>query len=315
MSLGRLDSWSLCFSPYTFPRIFIIVAVLVEIPFSSLWPFAPQYPAIASHPFSRPEQIRLACYNIQSGRQGRLESALRASYALYAMDQMNVDVGILTEAKLTEGIYTRRSSGYTVVATRAVSYNQGGVALLYRENNVGFTVESVAATHGPNVLRFILRYGAQPVAVVECYCPPSDNNAELENIALALAACPQGIPKVVLGDLNADLGSLGRHRDVESATLMGAHDLADILPFFKNRQHEWSAAVTWQQHRHNFVVSSRCDYILASDPGIFSNCQILEPSLFCSDHRLVLEVIRGAPEREQRANLEGRDRFPLRLPK
>jgi hypothetical protein len=42
--------------------------------------------------------IRIATYNIRSGRAGRLEMALRA------MNQMNVDIGILMEAKLTDGI-------------------------------------------------------------------------------------------------------------------------------------------------------------------------------------------------------------------
>ena len=49
-----------------------------------------------------------------------------------AMEQMNVDIGILTEAKLTGGIYTRYSSGYNVVATSARVHNQGGVALFYK---------------------------------------------------------------------------------------------------------------------------------------------------------------------------------------
>ena len=73
-------------------------------------------------------QIRLATYNVRSGRAGRLEIALRA------MEQMNVDLGILTEAKLTDGIYTRFSSGYHVVATDARVHNQGGVALFYRDS-------------------------------------------------------------------------------------------------------------------------------------------------------------------------------------
>ena len=48
--------------------------------------------------------IKLATYNIQSGRGGRLEMALRE------MAIMNIDAGILTETKLTDGIYTRFSS-------------------------------------------------------------------------------------------------------------------------------------------------------------------------------------------------------------
>jgi hypothetical protein len=50
----------------------------------------------------------LASFNIQSGRNGGLEAALRA------MDQLGVDIGFLMETKLTGGIYTRHSLGYDV---------------------------------------------------------------------------------------------------------------------------------------------------------------------------------------------------------
>ena len=43
-------------------------------------------------------------YNVTSGRNGRLEQALRA------MKVANVDVGVLMEAKLTKDIYTHHGS-------------------------------------------------------------------------------------------------------------------------------------------------------------------------------------------------------------
>ena len=84
----------------------------------------------------------MAMYNIQSSRTGWLE--------------MNVDLGILTEAKLTNGIHTRYSSGYQVFATEARSHCQGGVALFYRYSPF-WQVESIWR-YGPNVLKaFSLR--------------------------------------------------------------------------------------------------------------------------------------------------------------
>ena len=59
-------------------------------------------------PIRRRTTATLATYNVTSGRNGRLEQALRA------MKVANVDVGVLTEAKLTKDIYTRFSSGYHV---------------------------------------------------------------------------------------------------------------------------------------------------------------------------------------------------------
>lgn len=73
--------------------------------------------------------IAIATYNIQSGRNSRPETALRA------MEQMNVDLGLFTEAKLTDGIHTRYSSGYHVFATRARVHNQGGVGLSFTESH------------------------------------------------------------------------------------------------------------------------------------------------------------------------------------
>ena len=98
-------------------------------------------------------RINLATYNIRSGRGGNLEIVLRA------MEQMNVDIGILTEAKLTGGIYTRYSSGYNVVATSARVHNQGGVALFYK-NSPDWQDESMRH-HGPNVISFQLVAASQ----------------------------------------------------------------------------------------------------------------------------------------------------------
>ena len=50
-------------------------------------------------------KIRLATLNIRSGRAGGLEAALRA------LRQGNIDVGVLKETKLTDGIHARQGEG------------------------------------------------------------------------------------------------------------------------------------------------------------------------------------------------------------
>ena len=67
--------------------------------------------------------IRFGTYNICNGRKGGLESALQG------MSQANMDLGILQETKITNGVYTRGSAGYKVIATDAPSRHRGGVAL------------------------------------------------------------------------------------------------------------------------------------------------------------------------------------------
>ena len=67
--------------------------------------------------------IRFGTYNIRNGRNGGLKLSLRG------MAQANMDLGIFQEKNCTEGIYTRESAGYRVVATDAPSQPRGGVAI------------------------------------------------------------------------------------------------------------------------------------------------------------------------------------------
>ena len=57
----------------------------------------------------------LVTYNIHNRHNNGLE------LALWGMSQDNMDLGIFQETKLTDGIYTRGSAGYSVVATDAPS--------------------------------------------------------------------------------------------------------------------------------------------------------------------------------------------------
>ncbi len=67
-------------------------------------------------------------YNIRSGRDGGVESALQA------MDGIGADLGIPMETKVTDGIYTRKSSGYSIVVLNTPSTHQGGIALFWQPN-------------------------------------------------------------------------------------------------------------------------------------------------------------------------------------
>ena len=70
--------------------------------------------------------IKFGTYNIRNGRNGGLESALRG------MEQANMDLGIMQETKITDGVYTRASAGYRIVATDAPSRHHGRIAMFYR---------------------------------------------------------------------------------------------------------------------------------------------------------------------------------------
>ena len=85
-----------------------------------------------------------------------------------------MDLGILQETKLTDGIYTRRSAGYSVVATDAPIRHRGGVVIFHR-TAPHFAVEEVGK-YGPNVIGFQLATGARRWYIVGCYLAPNNTS-------------------------------------------------------------------------------------------------------------------------------------------
>ena len=80
--------------------------------------------------------IRFGTCNIRNKKYGGLKSTLRG------IGQANMDVGVFQETKLTDGIYTRGSAGYRVVAMSELIRQRGGVALLYWDSST-FVVEAI----------------------------------------------------------------------------------------------------------------------------------------------------------------------------
>ena len=106
---------------------------------------------IAMEPPSQAEgsgSFTMASYNIRSGRNGGLESALQV------MKLMGVNFGVVLETKLTMGVYTRWSSGYNVRSTHAPSKWQGGISLFWRTSEM-YEIKEVELC-GPNMLSFQL---------------------------------------------------------------------------------------------------------------------------------------------------------------
>ena len=88
------------------------------------------------------------------------------------MGQSNVDVGVLQETKLTDGIYTRRWYGYKVVATLAPRRHRDGVALFYWESPA-FAVEAIFQ-FGANVIACQLETGERRWYIIGCYLALGD---------------------------------------------------------------------------------------------------------------------------------------------
>ena len=108
-------------------------------------------------------ELSICTYNIVAGGGNRLEQVMRC------MKMMNMDIGLITETKL-QGYHTTLCEGYDIVATKAKSRHQGGVALCYRKSEY-FHVEGTR-TFGPNVIRATLVSGRKTWRLVGVYFPP-----------------------------------------------------------------------------------------------------------------------------------------------
>jgi hypothetical protein len=95
----------------------------------------------------------VALYDIRSGQNGGLESALRA------MAEMDIDFRILVETKITTGIYTHFSSSFNVFASNTVSVQQGGIALFWKPKNL-YEIEEWRMCR-PNVITFTVVLGGK----------------------------------------------------------------------------------------------------------------------------------------------------------
>ena len=179
-------------------------------------------------PTSGAVPIRFGTYSIRNGRNGGLEAAL------WGVSHANMDLGICQETKLTDGIYTRRSAGYSVVATDAPSRHHGGVKIFHRPAPY-FAVEAVQQ-FGPNVIWFQLETGAQRWYIVGCYLAPN-NTSEIERVVKALRERPKGAELLVAGDLNINFAATEsdrREEDIE--TTFATEGLEDMAPHFLPQQ-------------------------------------------------------------------------------
>ena len=158
-----------------------------------------------------------------------------------------MDLGIFQETKCTEGIYTRESAGYSVVATDTPSRHYGGVAVFYWPSPL-FAVEAVCQ-FGPNVVSFQLATGARRWYIIGCYLAP-DNTSTIESVGAALKKRPRGTALIVAGDINTTLADPENNgRGTEIAAALTEAGLEDMSAHFLPRQRRWG----WERRTWNMV--------------------------------------------------------------
>ena len=137
-----------------------------------------------------------------------------------------MDLGIFQETKVTDGIYTRRSDGYSVVATDAPSRHRGGVEVFYLPAP-HFAVD-VVQKFGPNVVGFQIETGEQQWYIVGCYLVPNYTST-IESVVATLKERPKGAELLVTGDFNANLVEPeGDRRGEDIAEALATEGLEDM---------------------------------------------------------------------------------------
>jgi len=111
--------------------------------------------------------ITITTYNVVSARGIKLLEALRA------MQDLNTDIAILTEAKLTGDRHARTGHGYHVFATNASSSSKGGVALVWRTGQQPWTLEGMRAISA-NTISATLVTGDKRWLLLGTYLSPNE---------------------------------------------------------------------------------------------------------------------------------------------
>jgi len=238
-------------------------------------------------------ELKLATLNIIDGRKNRLNAALRC------MQQMNVDVGLLTETKFHNDMFTKGAEGYTVTGT-ITEGNAGGVALIHRTRK-GWGLESTR-TFGPNVIRTTLVSGQRRWHIIGVYIPPSEENGEtLDLLTQAYESIHNpNWPVILLGDLNVDLQNPGGNhaagagRRLETAALMATWGMEPLRNHFRQRRERVGRRWTWQRLGQENEARSVCDHIMTDKRQYFTNCQLRQPR-FDTDHRALIAFLRLGP--------------------
>jgi hypothetical protein len=67
---------------------------------------------------------------------------------------MGIGLAVLTKMKIIDDRHPNAASRYTIMCLEAASAHQGGVTLLWVEDDPKFKVESVQFQNSPNIVTF-----------------------------------------------------------------------------------------------------------------------------------------------------------------
>jgi len=192
------------------------------------------------------------------------------------------------------------------------------VALVWKDNDPTFEVESVLFNNGRNIVTFQLTTGDDRYYVIEIYVPP-DCSEGVHDLRGAWNACPQGCKPIVLGDFNINFGYPRDEREEIIVDLLDEINLIDSSRRFllqTPRRASTRARWTWSQKRRGTRYYTQPDYIMARPGDIcqFKGVGFRSPRFLHSDHRAVVANIRVGRKGRLKNYRRACQKFPLSLP-
>jgi hypothetical protein len=139
----------------------------------------------------------VGAWNIRSAWGSGLAAAANG------LRQMGVGCCVLTETKLINDQYPKHVSGYCVIASKATSPHQSGVAPLWEAEHRDFEVKAVQI-RTPNLPTFHLVTGEERYFIMGGYISPADTTG-VDDLRAAWESCPNTCKPLLLGDLNINL--------------------------------------------------------------------------------------------------------------
>ena len=192
---------------------------------------------------------------------------------------------------MTHNKYPWYTPGYNVIASKATSHNQGGVALLWKEGDDLPGVEAACIVM-PNLLTFQLITDVERFYVMGIYIPPNDSLG-VNDLRAAWNLCPADCVPLILGDLNINFKHPQDYREEAIADLVDEINLVDASWKFalqRCRMQERKKRWTWRQKQLGRWYQSQPDYILAQEEKIrhFRKVAFRTPLVHHLDHREVV---------------------------
>ena len=147
---------------------------------------------------------------------------------------MGVGCTILLQMKITDNRYSCTTSGYKVLATKAPSKHQGGVALLWQPEYEAFEIKATKIVT-PNLITFQLVMGDKRYYIIGIYIPPNNTEGG-NNLRAAWEACTANCHPIVMGDLNIHVRNPRSDQEADIANLLDKINLIDTSLNFTLRR-------------------------------------------------------------------------------